>query len=162
MLSSLRLDHLRMGEPQPQASSPGRFIHEVDPPNVNLPFRESSEVVRYNARVRAERPTWTSAGNWPTGILSFGPDDVELVASKVPEPLKRILHKALRGSPDDRTRPEARCATSCRQGHYQGPHAEKRTALALRSSLNRRRRPSSRWAAVPFRMSDAPKGTPSP
>ena len=26
VLSSLRLDHLRMGEPQPQASSPGRFI----------------------------------------------------------------------------------------------------------------------------------------
>ncbi|HZI08172.1 MAG TPA: hypothetical protein VEZ71_29400, partial [Archangium sp.] len=35
-------------------------------------------------------------------ILSFGPEDVERVASGVPEPLKCILHKALRSNPDDR------------------------------------------------------------
>ncbi|HYO53852.1 serine/threonine-protein kinase [Archangium sp.] len=78
--------------------------YPLDSPNVNLPFRESSEVVRYNARVRAERPTWTSAGELADRILGFGPNDVERVARKVPEPLKRILHKALRGNPDDRHR----------------------------------------------------------
>jgi serine/threonine-protein kinase len=35
-------------------------------------------------------------------ILRFGPEDVERVAGGVPEPLKRILHKALRSNPDDR------------------------------------------------------------
>jgi eukaryotic-like serine/threonine-protein kinase len=76
--------------------------YPLDSPDVNQPFRESSEVLRYNARVRAERPTWTSAGELADRILSFGPDDVELVARKVPEPLKHILHKALRAHPDDR------------------------------------------------------------
>jgi serine/threonine-protein kinase len=66
------------------------------------PFGGSSEVVRYNARVRPERPSWTSPGELANRILSFGPDDVERVARKVPESLKCILHKALRGNPDER------------------------------------------------------------
>jgi hypothetical protein len=58
--------------------------------------------LRYNARVRAERPTWTSVGELADRILSIGPEDVERVARKVPELLKLILHKALRGNPDER------------------------------------------------------------
>ncbi|MGZ3457263.1 MAG: serine/threonine-protein kinase [Archangium sp.] len=76
--------------------------YPLDPPDVNLPFGGSSEVVRYNARVRSERPSWTSPGELANRILSFGPDDVERVARKVPEQLKGILHKALRAQPDDR------------------------------------------------------------
>ena len=69
---------------------------------MNLPAEESPEATRYNARVRAERRTWTSAGELADLILRFGPEDVERVARKVPEPLKRILHKALHAHPDDR------------------------------------------------------------
>jgi len=76
--------------------------YPLDPPDVNVPFRGSSEVSRYNARVRPERPTWTSPGELANRILSFGPDDVERVAAQVPEPLKSILHKALHAHPDDR------------------------------------------------------------
>jgi serine/threonine-protein kinase len=76
--------------------------YPLDPPDVNVPFSGSSEVSRYNARVRPERPTWTSPGELANRILSFGPEDVERVASGVPEPLKCILHKALRSNPDDR------------------------------------------------------------
>jgi serine/threonine-protein kinase len=76
--------------------------YPLDSPDERLPFRETPEAVRYNARVRAERPTWTSVGELADRILSFGPEDVERVARKVPEPLKRILHKALRGNPDER------------------------------------------------------------
>jgi serine/threonine protein kinase len=76
--------------------------YPLDPPDVNLPYSGSSEVSRYNARVRAERPSWTSVGELADRVLSFGPENVECVAQKVPEPLKRILHKALRGNPDDR------------------------------------------------------------
>ncbi|HEX5750592.1 MAG TPA: serine/threonine-protein kinase [Archangium sp.] len=76
--------------------------YPLDSPDERLPFPESPEAVRYSARVRAERPTWTSVGELADRILSFGPEDVERVARKVPEPLKRILHKALRGNPDER------------------------------------------------------------
>jgi serine/threonine-protein kinase len=76
--------------------------YPLDPPDVNVPFTESSEVVRYNAGVRPERPSWTSPGELADRILSFGPDDVERVACEVPEPLKGILHKALNAHPDDR------------------------------------------------------------
>ncbi|QRN94044.1 serine/threonine protein kinase [Archangium violaceum] len=76
--------------------------YPLDPPDVNLPAGESPDVVRYNARMRAERPSWTSAGALADRILRFGPEDVERVAQKVPEPLKRILHRALRAHPDDR------------------------------------------------------------
>ncbi|HYO69939.1 MAG TPA: serine/threonine-protein kinase, partial [Archangium sp.] len=76
--------------------------YPLDSPDERLPFPESPEAVRYNARVRAERPTWTSVGELADRILSFDPEDVERVARKVPEPLKRILHKALRGNPDER------------------------------------------------------------
>ncbi len=41
--------------------------YPLDPPDVNLPAGESPEVDRYNARMRAERPTWTSAGVLPSG-----------------------------------------------------------------------------------------------
>jgi hypothetical protein len=61
--------------------------YPLDSPDVRLPFRESPEAIRYNARVRAERPTWTSVGELADRILSFGPEDVERVARKVPEPL---------------------------------------------------------------------------
>ncbi|WP_257455610.1 serine/threonine protein kinase [Archangium lipolyticum] len=76
--------------------------YPLDSPDEKLPFRESPEAIRYNARVRAERPSWTSVGELADRVLRFGPEDVERVAQKVPEPLKRILHKALRGNPDDR------------------------------------------------------------
>jgi serine/threonine-protein kinase len=76
--------------------------YPLDPPDVNLPPGESPEATRYNARVRAERPTWTSAGELADRILHFGPEDVERVARRVPEPLKLILHRALRASPEDR------------------------------------------------------------
>ncbi|MFY0528739.1 serine/threonine protein kinase [Archangium gephyra] len=76
--------------------------YPLDPPDVNVPFSGSSEVSRYNARVRPERPSWTSPGELANRILSFGPDDVERVAAQVPEPLKCILHKALHAHPDDR------------------------------------------------------------
>ncbi|HYO58523.1 serine/threonine-protein kinase [Archangium sp.] len=76
--------------------------YPLDSPDERLPFPESPEAVRYNARVRAERPSWTSVGELADRILSFGPEDVERVARKVPEPLKQILHKALRGNPDER------------------------------------------------------------
>ena len=76
--------------------------YPLDSPDERLPFPESPEAVRYNARVRAERPTWTSLGELADRILSFGPEDVERVAWKVPEPLKRILHKTLCGNPDER------------------------------------------------------------
>jgi serine/threonine-protein kinase len=76
--------------------------YPLDPPDVNLPFSESSEVSRYNARVCPERPTWTSPGELANRILSFGPHDVERVACNVPGPLKCILHKALHAHSDDR------------------------------------------------------------
>ena len=76
--------------------------YPLDPPDVNVPFSGSAEVSRYNARVRPERPTWTSAGELANRILSFGPDDVERVAAQVTEPLKCILHKVLHAHPDDR------------------------------------------------------------
>jgi serine/threonine-protein kinase len=76
--------------------------YPLDPPDVNLPAGESPEVDRYNARMRVERPTWTSAGVLADRILHFGPENVERIARHVPEPLKRILHKALRAHPDDR------------------------------------------------------------
>jgi eukaryotic-like serine/threonine-protein kinase len=76
--------------------------YPLDPPNVNVPYSGSSEVSRYNAHVRSERPTWTSPGELANRILSFGPDDVERVACNVPEPLKCILHKTLHAHPDDR------------------------------------------------------------
>ena len=76
--------------------------YPMDSPDERLPFRESPEAIRYNARVRAERPSWTSVGELADRILSFGPEDVERVAQKVPEQLKGILHKALRVHPDDR------------------------------------------------------------
>ncbi|MFE8597331.1 serine/threonine protein kinase [Archangium violaceum] len=76
--------------------------YPLDPPDVNVPFSGSSEVSRTNARVRPERPSWTSPGELANRILSFGPDDVERVACKVPESLRLILHKALHAHPDDR------------------------------------------------------------
>jgi serine/threonine-protein kinase len=76
--------------------------YPLDPPDANVPFSGSPEVSRYNARVRPERPSWTSPGELANRILSFGPDDVERVAYQVPEPLKCILHKALHAHPDDR------------------------------------------------------------
>jgi serine/threonine protein kinase len=76
--------------------------YPLDPSDVNLPRLESSDVLRYNARVRAERPTWASAGELAERIRRFGPEDVERVAGHVPEPLKRIVHKALRSLPEDR------------------------------------------------------------
>ena len=75
--------------------------YPLDPPDVNVPFSGSSEVCRYNALVRSERPSWTRPGELANRILSFGQDDVERVASQVPEPLKRILHTALHAHPDD-------------------------------------------------------------
>jgi serine/threonine-protein kinase len=78
----------------------GRY--PLDPPDVALPAGESPDVARYNARVRAERPTWTSTGELADRIQRFGPEDVERVARNVPAPLKRILHKALRSNPADR------------------------------------------------------------
>ncbi|ATB30755.1 serine/threonine-protein kinase [Melittangium boletus] len=78
----------------------GRY--PLDPPDVAMPVGESPAVARYNARVRAERASWASLGELADRILHFGPEDVERVARDVPEPLKRILHKALRPHPDDR------------------------------------------------------------
>jgi serine/threonine-protein kinase len=74
----------------------------LDPPEVAQPTEESPEVTRYNARVRTECPTWTSGGQLADRIQRFGPEDVERVARGVPGQLKRILHKALRGNPEDR------------------------------------------------------------
>ncbi|WPB80945.1 serine/threonine-protein kinase [Archangium violaceum] len=76
--------------------------YPLDSPDERLPFRETPEANWYNARVRAERPTWTSVGELAERVLTFGPEDVERVARKVPEQLKGILHKALRAHPDDR------------------------------------------------------------
>ncbi len=79
--------------------------YPLDSPDERLPFRESPEVIRYNARVRAERPTWTSVGELADRILNFGPEGVERVARKVPEP-----HPAARWSAVARN---ARSSTPC-------------------------------------------------
>ncbi|MBM7115403.1 protein kinase domain-containing protein [Archangium primigenium] len=76
--------------------------YPLDPPDVSVPFSGSAAASRYNARVRPERPSWTSPGELANRILSFGPDDVERVAAELTEPLKCIRHKALQAHPDDR------------------------------------------------------------
>lgn len=76
--------------------------HPLDLPDVRQPLGESPEVARYNARVHAERTTWASVGELADRIVRFGPEDVERVAQDVPEGLKQIIHKSVRGSPEDR------------------------------------------------------------
>jgi eukaryotic-like serine/threonine-protein kinase len=77
-------------------------VHPLDPPDVNPPAPESSDVLRHNARVRAERPSWESVGALAERIRRFGPEQVERAARHVPEALKRILHTALRPRPEER------------------------------------------------------------
>ncbi|MET0402962.1 MAG: serine/threonine-protein kinase [Cystobacter sp.] len=76
--------------------------YPLDPSDVNLPPVESSDVLLYNARVRAERTAWASAGELAARIRRFGPEDVERVLGRVPTSLKRILHQALHALPQDR------------------------------------------------------------
>ncbi|HEX8822351.1 MAG TPA: protein kinase, partial [Archangium sp.] len=76
--------------------------YPLDPPDVALPADASPEVARYNAHVRAERTTWTSVGTLADRIQRFGPEDVERTARGLPGQLKHLLHKVLRGNPDDR------------------------------------------------------------
>ena len=131
--------------------------YPLDPPDVNVPYSGSSEVSRYNARVRPERPTWTSPGELANRILSFGPDDVERVAQQVPEPLKCILHKALHAHPDDRyqtggeMRDELR-AWLASQGNPFGPSE----AEAELGTLLREKPPPRRRAPSPSRRASCP------
>jgi serine/threonine-protein kinase len=76
--------------------------YPLDPQDENPPPGESLEVARYNASVRSERTTWTSAGELAERILRFGPEDVERAARGVPGQLKRTVHKALRARPEER------------------------------------------------------------
>ncbi|WNG28767.1 serine/threonine protein kinase [Cystobacter fuscus] len=76
--------------------------YPLDPSDVNLPPVESTDVLLYNARMRAERTAWASAGELAARIRRFGPEDVERVLGRVPASLKRILHKALHALPQDR------------------------------------------------------------
>lgn len=76
--------------------------YPLDPPDVALPVGPSPRATRYNARLRAERSAWASVGELAERILGFGPEDIERAAQGVPEPLKRVVHKALQAHPDDR------------------------------------------------------------
>jgi eukaryotic-like serine/threonine-protein kinase len=76
--------------------------YPLDPPDVALPVGTSPQAARHNAHLRAERSAWTSVGELAERILGFGPEDIERAAQGVPEPLKRVVHKALQVHPDDR------------------------------------------------------------
>ena len=112
------------------------------PPDVAQPTEESPEVTRYNARVRTECPTWTSAGELADRIQRFGPEDVERVARGVPGQLKRILHKALRGNPEDRYQTGAELRDDLRAHLRLGrPFGDAEAAAELASLLFQKKSP---------------------
>lgn len=57
---------------------------------------------QYSAEVHAERRAWAPPGELAHHVLSLRPEEVERAAGDVPEPLKRVLHKALRREPAER------------------------------------------------------------
>jgi eukaryotic-like serine/threonine-protein kinase len=76
--------------------------YPFDPSDISLPPGEPPEAERYSAEVQVERSAWATPGELAQRVWRFGPEDVERAARELPEPLKRVLHKALRHHPADR------------------------------------------------------------
>jgi len=62
----------------------------------------SRPATRFPQGLRAERPTWVELEVLFNRVLSFGPEEIERQADLVPEPLRKILGKALQPNPENR------------------------------------------------------------
>jgi eukaryotic-like serine/threonine-protein kinase len=72
--------------------------YPLDPPHAT----QLGEAPGFPAEVRSERPTWISLGKLANRVLRFGPEEVTRACEEVPEPLRRIVARALRTNPTDR------------------------------------------------------------
>ena len=57
---------------------------------------------RFPASARAGAPLLVEPGTLANRVLHFGPEELLRAANVVPEPLQRIVSKALRANPDER------------------------------------------------------------
>ncbi|HEX8821311.1 MAG TPA: serine/threonine-protein kinase, partial [Archangium sp.] len=74
----------------------GRHLFDLE--DLEQPARASGAV----AEVRCEEPSWVPVTEMAARIARFGPEDVERALQGVSEPLKAVVHRALRREPAER------------------------------------------------------------
>jgi eukaryotic-like serine/threonine-protein kinase len=78
----------------------GRHLFDLD--EVEQAARQSGPVGGALAEVRCEQPSWVPVSEMAARIERFGPEDVERAAQGVSEPLRAVVHRALRREPSER------------------------------------------------------------
>jgi eukaryotic-like serine/threonine-protein kinase len=92
------------------------------------------------AEVWCEEPSWVPVSEMAARIARFGPEDVERAAQGVSEPLRTVVHRALRRDPAERYQSGLEMRDALRgflvlQGHSYGrPEAAREILLAVKEA----------------------------
>jgi serine/threonine-protein kinase len=78
----------------------GRHLFDLE--DVELGAREAGPVSAALTEVQCEEPSWVPVAEMAARIARFGPEDVERAAQSVSEPLRAVVHRALRREPAER------------------------------------------------------------
>jgi serine/threonine-protein kinase len=101
--------------------------------------------VRLPVHVRSERPPLLKLETLAHRVLRFGPEEVERASQAVPEPLRRIVARALRQEPTERYPTAGDMATELRQylltlgKPYGAKQLEEEVARVLKNASDHRR-----------------------
>jgi serine/threonine-protein kinase len=78
----------------------GRHLFDLE--DLEQAVQASGPVAAALAEVRCEEPSWVPVTQMAARIERFGPEDVERALQGVSEPLKAVVHRALRREPAER------------------------------------------------------------
>ena len=117
----------------------GRHLFDLE--DVERAAREVGPVsAALVAEVRCEEPSWVPVTEMAARIARFGPEDVERVAQGVSEPLRAVVHRALRRDPAERYQSGLELRDALReflviQGRSYGrPEAAREVLLAVKEA----------------------------
>ncbi|HEX8437622.1 serine/threonine-protein kinase [Archangium sp.] len=78
----------------------GRHLFDLE--DVELGAREAGPVSAALTEVQCEEPSWVPVAEMAARIARFGPEDVERAVQGISEPLRAVVHRALRREPAER------------------------------------------------------------
>ncbi len=116
----------------------GRHLFDLE--DVEQSAREAGPVPTALAQVHCEEPSWVPVTEMAARIERFGPEDVERAARGVSEPLRAVVHRALRREPSERYQSGLELRDALReflvvQGRTYGrPEAAREVLLAVKEA----------------------------
>jgi eukaryotic-like serine/threonine-protein kinase len=114
--------------------------HLLDLRHVEQVAWEAGRLTCEEPELQCEEPSWLPATEMATRLIRFQPEDVERAAQSVSEPLRAVLHRALRHEPTERFQSGLEMRDALRnhlvvQGHAYGrPEAAREVLIATREA----------------------------